>query len=395
MVNLFISVVGGVSDAKVRPYILSGSESPPTYCIYRKFTLTINLKKGTQMGSVKDITVQEKPQTNALGRGVFTFSDRYSVFDWGGMPDLIPNKGAALCLMAAWNFERLENEGVRTHYQGLVDQNGEIVQIDKLCAPSNQMVVDLTNVYPPVVKSEKGQLAYDYSLYEKGRLDNFLVPLEVIFRNGFPLGSSVFDKLAKGLITIKDLGLEQEPKPGDMLEEPIIEFTTKLEESDRALSREEAQKISGLSISDFDKLFNLARKVNAFITDRAKQVGLIHYDGKIEVFFHNGLVLCDVVGTFDEDRFMLKGQQVSKEILRQWYKKNQPEWKAAVDTAKSEAASQGTKNWPALCSVQPKPLDTDILELVSHIYMAGANLYTGIDFFDVPPLSNLVDKLVN
>ena len=61
------------------------------------------------------------------GTGRFLFSDRYSVFDWGEMPDHIDGKGAALCLMGAYCFEQLEKKGVKTHYHGLVDENGKAV----------------------------------------------------------------------------------------------------------------------------------------------------------------------------------------------------------------------------------------------------------------------------
>ncbi|MEM3746657.1 MAG: phosphoribosylaminoimidazolesuccinocarboxamide synthase, partial [Thermoproteota archaeon] len=60
------------------------------------------------MGSVKDLEVIEKPTRNRMGIGRFHFSDRYSVFDWGEMPDQIEGKGAALCLMGSYCFERLE-----------------------------------------------------------------------------------------------------------------------------------------------------------------------------------------------------------------------------------------------------------------------------------------------
>ncbi len=56
-----------------------------------------------------------------MGTGRFLFSDRYSVFDWGEMPDHIDGKGAALCLMGAYCFEQLEKIGVKTHYKGLVE----------------------------------------------------------------------------------------------------------------------------------------------------------------------------------------------------------------------------------------------------------------------------------
>ena len=59
------------------------------------------------MGSVKDIEVTKQPTKTAMGICKFLFSDRFSVFDWGEMPDHIDGKGAALCLMGASCFEQL------------------------------------------------------------------------------------------------------------------------------------------------------------------------------------------------------------------------------------------------------------------------------------------------
>ena len=56
------------------------------------------------MGSVKDLIIIKKPYGNELGIGRFVFSNRYSVFDWGEMPDHIKNKGASLCLISAYFF---------------------------------------------------------------------------------------------------------------------------------------------------------------------------------------------------------------------------------------------------------------------------------------------------
>ncbi len=50
------------------------------------------------MGSVKDLVVLENPAKNKTGKAQFVFSDRYSVFDWGEMPDHIQAKGASLCI---------------------------------------------------------------------------------------------------------------------------------------------------------------------------------------------------------------------------------------------------------------------------------------------------------
>ena len=89
------------------------------------------------MGSVKDLEVIQKPTEASMGVGRFHFSDRYSVFDWGEMPDQIDAKGAALCLMGAYCFEKLEDAGIKTHYKGLVGPNGALTTFKEIRQPSN------------------------------------------------------------------------------------------------------------------------------------------------------------------------------------------------------------------------------------------------------------------
>ena len=48
------------------------------------------------MGSVKDLKIVRPAYENKPGIGDFEFSDRFSVFDWGEMPDHITHKGRAL-----------------------------------------------------------------------------------------------------------------------------------------------------------------------------------------------------------------------------------------------------------------------------------------------------------
>ena len=54
-------------------------------------------------GSVKNIW-QQDDQTLC-----FQFSDRYSIFDWGEMPDLISGKGRSLAIITTEIFNYLEN----------------------------------------------------------------------------------------------------------------------------------------------------------------------------------------------------------------------------------------------------------------------------------------------
>ena len=345
------------------------------------------------MGSVKDMIISVKPSENRPGAGFFVFSDRYSVFDWGEMPDRIWCKGASLALMAAWNFEELERIGVNTHYIGL---SREGLRLENLKKPTNVINIMVTRVIRPKFKEGK----YDYSVFEKkrGKINNYLIPLEVIYRNGFPEGSSVFRKLKEGKITPKDIGLEKPPKPGDMLEKPIYDFWTKLEPTDRALSEEEAYRISGLSRKEFENLKEILGICNEVITKRCEEVGLINYDGKIELFKFGDLCVCDVLGTLDENRFAiaggdLKGEQVSKEFLRQWYKKNDPAWVSEIGRAKKQAREEGVENWKCLCSREPISLPKELSDLVSQMYMSAANLYIGREIFDSPPLETVMGKL--
>jgi len=344
------------------------------------------------MGSVKDLTVIKTPTDTALGVGKFTFSDRYSVFDWGEMPDHIPGKGRSLAMMSAYNFVELRKQGINSHFISLYsDDPGDDSGFDPE-RTSDTMYVHLTRVLP---------IDNDYAEFSKAH-EHFLIPLEIIFRNGAPKGSSLFKKFARARNNpeehkklLKSLHLEEEPAPGDFFPQPVYDFTTKLESTDRALTDKEARRISGLNDTQFSELLNLAQKANDFITRQAKHAGLQHYDGKIEAMKRGDQVLLvDVLGTFDENRFLYNGEQVSKEILRQAYKALQPDWVSAVDAAKKEAAELDDEDWKSYCEVKPEPLPKDLIMLVSQIYQSGANLYVGETCFPgVPALDELIPKL--
>ena len=44
-------------------------------------------------GSVKNFFVEKEPTKEAMGSGYFEFTDDYSIFDYGKMPDTIEGKG--------------------------------------------------------------------------------------------------------------------------------------------------------------------------------------------------------------------------------------------------------------------------------------------------------------
>jgi phosphoribosylaminoimidazole-succinocarboxamide synthase len=343
------------------------------------------------MGSVKDLEVIKKPTEQAMGIGRFLFSDRYSVFDWGEMPDLIDGKGAALCVMGAYCFEQLETKGVKTHYRGLVDKNGKAVKFAALKQPSSIMEVNLVNVYKPKTSAANGKITHDYGIYTTA-LKNCLIPLEIIYRNGLPEGSSVFKRLEQGKITLKDLGLDHYPKPGEQLARPIFDVSTKLEETDRYVTWQEAQKIAGLTDQELADVKVALLKADETITEVASKAELKNEDGKIELAYDEKrkLMIVDVVGTLDECRFTFSGVHVSKEVARQFYKKTS--WYADLEQAKKEAEAKGIQDWKALCKSHPPKLDTQLKVIISEMYMAAANEMTGSKLFDAPRLSEVIAK---
>lgn len=342
------------------------------------------------MGSVKDLEVLTKPTLLAMGRGRFHFSDRYSVFDWGEMPDHIEGKGAALCLMGAYCFEALEKLGIKTHYRGIVTAQGKVVRLNELKEPSSIMEVTLVNVYKPVSSIVDGKIVYDYSIYTPD-LKNCLIPLEIIYRNGLPEGSSVFKRLAQGKVTLADLGLDHQPQPGETLSKPIFDVSTKLEETDRYVTWSEAQKIAGLTDQELTDLKALLLKADETITKAAANAGLKNEDGKIELAFDDKrqLMIVDVLGTLDECRFTFGGVHVSKEVARQFYK--QTSWYSDVEAAKKEMETKGIQDWRALCKSQPPKLPPKLRTIISQMYMSVANEMTGKAFFDTPKLRRVIE----
>jgi len=335
------------------------------------------------MGSVKDLQIIQKPTASMPGIGDFIFSDRYSVFDWGEMPDHIRNKGSALCMIGAYFFEKLAGMGVKTHYLGLVD-NGVAKSLAELERPANVMRVKLLRVLEPPAR--KG--GYDYSAYRQQK-GNFLIPLEIIYRNALPPGSSVFRRLQDGSLALGDIGLSEMPQPGQKLDPPILDVSTKLEATDRYMTWEEAQAISGLNDRDLAAIQDATLQIDRLITRENRRLGLEHEDGKVEWGFdaNRQLLLVDVLGTPDECRFTWHGIPVSKEVARIHYRKTA--WYKAVEAAKKA----GRANWKQQVSSPPPPLPPRLAELISQLYMAFCNGLTGRDWFEAPALGEILQEI--
>jgi phosphoribosylaminoimidazole-succinocarboxamide synthase len=251
------------------------------------------------------------------------------------------------------------------------------------------MEVNIVNVYKPETRATRGKLEYDYGIFTPN-LKNCLIPLEIIYRNGLPEGSSVFKRLEQGKVTMKDLGLDHYPEPGEHFAKPLFDVSTKLEETDRYVTWKEAEKIAGLTSRETAAVKTVLSKVNGIISEVASHAGLANEDGKIELAFDSErrLMVVDVVGTLDECRFTYDGVHVSKEIARQFYKKTG--WYRDVEEAKKTAETRGVKDWKALCKSQPPKLDSKLKTIISEMYMAAANELTNRKLFDAPRLAEII-----
>ncbi len=332
------------------------------------------------MGSVKDLKVLQSATAEKSGIGLFSFSDRYSVFDWGEMPDRINQKGTALCIIGAHLCEELEKKGIGTHYLGLME-DGKAKKLSDLKKPSNQMQVRLLNVVKPVIKDH----SYDYSAYHKG-MKNYLIPLEIIYRNSLPEGASVFKRLKNGNLKLEDLGLKEMPTPGMKLDPPLFDVSTKLEATDRYIHWQEAQTISGLDDSQMKKLKEQLLFIDRMITEKVTRLNLVNEDGKFEFGIDENfnMIVVDVLGTPDECRFTYEGIPVSKEVARIWYRKS--EWYNNVETAKNKDKI----GWRKLVTKEPEPLPPRLAELISSLYLSFCNELTGRKWFDSPALKEIL-----
>jgi len=383
-------------------------------------------------GSVKNIRMIQEPKKRSPGRYAFEFTDDYSVFDYGKMPDRIRGKGSAIAMMSAYLFEamedpsawkalfrrgrvweraggeqvrdrlrrsaagrRLTSQGLATHYLGLLDENGKCVRFDKLRGPSNKLLVRAVPVVPPTQVSIDGKVVWDYSVFHPAR-PQFLIPLENVFRFGVPKGSSLLERLRKQPGYGQEIGLESIPKEGEWLPRPVLEFFSKLEPMDRHFRLEEALNFCGLTGDQFRELADMSLLIAIFLCDLFLEKGLELWDGKFEfVKTKTDILLADSI-TPDELRITFKGTQLSKEPLRQYYKREDPRFHEAMEEIKAEGPASGSirKQLKARLGRGPKKVDADFLKIAEQMYLSLTHRVTESPLFaDAMALDAVVDYL--
>lgn len=307
--------------------------------------------------STKNLTVIEAPTKEKTGIGQFEFTDDYSVFHYSKMPDKIPGKGESLARMSAFTLDLLNKNGIKTHFIKFKSPKTIEIRLVRLLYPQNNEI--------------------------KQNERNYLIPLQVVCRNMLPCGSSVYRRLDKGTLTLKDIGLKTLPTSDEYLAKPIIEFTTKLEEIDRFITHEEARELAQLTPKQFEQLKSLALQVNKIVTAHAKSVGLVNADSKIELAIDDAgeMMVVDTAGTTDENRFLYNGIHVTKQVMRDYYLKSDLE----NDIQQWVAQKKPRSTWPT-----PFNLPAEFIPVISNLYASMCERWIGQPVFGAPDLDNVV-----
>lgn len=306
-------------------------------------------------GSVKDLYKKDQHL-------VFEYSDRYSIFDWGEMPNQIPQKGEALASMAASFFEYLEARGIPSHY---ISSFGP-----------KAIEVKSVNVLRPLWI--EGQ--YDYTMYNDRPTDT-LVPLEVIFRKHLGQGNSLESRLQKNPSYLDDLGLTQIPNASSTFDPALVEMSTKLEASDRYVTNKEISEMNIVSDEELKTIREQTQSIVKELDSLFSSFGVKLWDGKVEYAFGKvtssgarSIELVDSIGP-DELRLTYEDQPLSKEFLRQIYARSS--WYAAVKKSKDLASERKVQDWKKICVNElreaPKPLTKEQVEVSTLLYQALAN----------------------
>jgi phosphoribosylaminoimidazole-succinocarboxamide synthase len=380
-------------------------------------------------GSVKDVYGLEGKSPY-----VFLFSDRYSIFDWGEMPNALEGKGEALAVMgdllfqylgkpeawSAWQISerfpkfwrdslttsriwtQFRRSGMPHHSLGLVSASHSPLPLG---ARSKRLAVQALSRPPAVSSVREGKIQWDYSAYE-ARPEESLVPLEVVFRFGAPEGSSFLERLATIPDYAQSFGFPETPRAGDSFAYPIVEFFTKLEPTDRFLTREEAMKVAALNQDELDDLTAFTKLVALRLRDIFSPLGLELWDGKFEFSFRpsdpgrRSFQLVDSIGP-DELRLIGPGGvHFSKEFLRRVYRGTP--WYEALGKAKKMASERGEKDWKKICREElrqvPDPLSPPFLEAAESLYPSLAealakSLFQKSIYPELPTVTELCAKI--
>jgi phosphoribosylaminoimidazole-succinocarboxamide synthase len=314
----------------------------------------------TEAGSVFDVGSIFKIEGNDLNRAIF----RHAMYARLGQPETWQRVESALLktttLGETWRSQLMDGtlpamieKGAQTHHVGMLDAvTGEIATSGMPANPSCHNVVRRFPVMKPPQRNVMGNFVFDYAQFHQS--STYVVPLEYIVRFGVTSGSSILRKYEA--LSDKErrafeleLGLTGPMKAWQTLDRPIYDLTSKYEPEDRAVTKQEALLMSGLSTQAFTGTIRMALLGAWAVSELLEEIGLQLWDLKWE-FAVDGDDLF-FVDTIDADSFratgtvLVDGRQLiihyNKQAMRDYYRLICAEWYAGVNAAKQEAAVSG------------------------------------------------------
>ncbi|MFH1511181.1 MAG: hypothetical protein ABIF10_05800 [Candidatus Woesearchaeota archaeon] len=414
------------------------------------------------MGSTKDIVNEgnfrnwhKSPTADEMGRGAMAASGRFSVADLKKkIPDqTIKNKAEILTMTTAAFFEyfKQRNPDIETCFVTLLDRDGKETDLTRLLDKG-----DTTNlILMKLVHTPETYCGNDLKAYRKaltsGKLQCAVADIESIYRQGFPLGSSTFEKIFKeagmlhyyeaastysdtveylnvirrALSDAKQQGrktkamddllakycLKSVPNPGFLLDKIVYDSTTKFEKAgDRPITKEEEQKLSGLDKEGYDKYTQdiFPRFCQAQV-DFVRARGMISYDGKGEVAaYKRKPLITDYACNIDENRNMIPVSRdgelwavpTNKEIQRAVFRQNGVYAAKAIAQQKA-MDNNDPENWINHFddAIRAKRIDLEEVtrhscELMAYAAAEVANRTLGRDVFESKPMQSWLEDFM-
>jgi len=313
----------------------------------------------TPAGSVFDVGSIFNIEGNDLNRAIF----RHAMYSRLGRPETWQRVKAAVeatPMDEEWRrellcgpLETMVERGAATHHIGMVEaKTGEIVREGMPTNPSCYNVVRRFPVMHPPLRALLGAHVYDYAQFHQSA--TYVVPLEYIVRFGVTSGSSILKKYQSLSDAAKrtyeqELGLSKPMGVWEMLERPIYDLTSKYEPEDRAVSKQEALIMSGLSGQDFLHTIKMAILGGWAVRELLESAGLLLWDLKWEFAVDREELL--FVDTIDADSFRgtsfieVEGQRLvihfNKQAMRDYYRLVHPHWYTGINEAKQQAQKNG------------------------------------------------------
>ena len=237
----------------------------------------MNEAKFIRSGKAKDI------YRRLDGDIVFVFTDRVTAFD-GLKKAEYKHKGAICCKLSCFWFEKLQAEGLKTHYKEYL--------------PPNMLVAEEVSILPVEVIARNFLYGSLWKRYKSGELD---IP---------------GDFLAQG-----------ERREGMPLTRSFLEFTTKFERVDRPITDDEIIERGWMERSELEHIKDATIRVGAILRSYLIHRGILLADFKLEYGRSKGgdILLADEVGTpdvcrfWDKEAYESRGKIISldKDVFRQ------------------------------------------------------------------------------